>query len=147
MYIFFTVATHSPVSAMPSTLSTYSSNQTVVVAPGNESPALETVIDCYNFHTYTQTCKCRTRCTASRSCLCRKANMQCSIMCHPGYICHNRQSAKTSEAVNVFDTTNSATPKTAQIWCQIGIYRLTFQHQRTPGMWLDDEIVAATQHF
>ena len=46
--IFFTVAAHSPVSAMPSTSSTYSSNQTLVVAPGNESPALEMVIDCYN---------------------------------------------------------------------------------------------------
>jgi hypothetical protein len=71
-------------------------------------------------------------------------------MCHPGYICHNRQSAKTSDAVNVCDTTNSASPKTAQIWCQIGIYHLTFQHKRilqTPGMWLDDEIVAATQHL
>ena len=38
--------------------------------------------------------------TASRSCLCRKSNMQYSMMCHPGDF------VTTADAENVLDTTN-----------------------------------------
>ena len=41
-------------------------------------------------------------------------------------------------------------PRQHKYGAKIGIYPLTFQHKRilqTPGMWLDDEIVAATQHL
>ena len=49
----------------------------------------------------TLSCKCRTRCTGKKSCLCKRLGNPCSKLCHPGRSCTNKICPSSSQSIYV----------------------------------------------
>ena len=101
-----------------------------------------------------QSCRCRTRCHANKSCPCKKANRPCLSHCHPGHLCANLQSTNQVSLsggimVNVEDSKSCkpAKSKPMERWLTIEGKKLTLEHHHiiSSGDWLDDSIMDAVQ--
>ena len=92
-------------------------------------------------------CTCHSRCTAKKSCPCKKRGQLCSSRCHPRHGCTN-QSAEKGDLVELGKTTRekSSTPSK---WCEVGGIQLTDKHRQTlqTSQWVDDQIIAASQNL
>ena len=93
------------------------------------------------------TCICCSRCTAKKSCPCKKRSQLCSSRCHPRHGCTN-QSTEHGGLVELWNTTSekSSTPSK---WYEVGDIQLTDKRRQIlqSSQWVDDEIVAASQDF
>lgn len=96
-------------------------------------------------------CHCRrSRCSARKSCTCKRNGQFCSVGCHPGHSCTNCKNdddqPKTIDLSKV--NTTSQENHAPRPWKRIQWISLTERDKEilvTPGEWLDDNLINAAQ--
>ena len=96
-------------------------------------------------------CRCRSRCTAKKSCVCRQKNQPCTYQCHPGHSCTNERSLPTP-SIAAIDLTNIKDTRDSDgtLWKNICGFHLHNKHLlmlKSSLEWLDDEIINASQQL
>ena len=94
-------------------------------------------------------CKCYSRCTAQKSCPCKKNSALCTEKCHPGHRCTNVETKKSIPIdVDKLQITKRSL-KTPSPWCEIAGIRLDSNHKKIleSSGWLDDAIITVSQNL
>ena len=97
-------------------------------------------------------CKCKSRCTAKKSCPCKKAGQLCSSRCHPMNDCANKISFDPNLTSSCVIPDSSYVPSSSSqplIWKkQDGIELTTTDKQViSSGKWLNDNVISAWQRM
>ena len=92
-------------------------------------------------------CRCHSRCTAKKSCPCKRAGQLCSRRCHPRHGCTN-QSKEKGERIDIDEKTREQY-STPSPWCEVGDIKLnqTHKHILESSRWVDDAIITASQNL
>ena len=106
--------------------------------PRSPSPQLPTVTFC----------KCHSRCTAKKSCPCKRAGQLCISRCHPRHGCTN-QTKKKGKTIEIDGTTREQQHSTLSPWCEVGNIKLYQTQKRIleSSEWVDDVIINASQNL
>ena len=92
-------------------------------------------------------CRCHSRCTAKKSCPCKKAGQLCSSRCHPRHGCTNKSKGK-GETIEIEKKTREQY-STVSPWCEVGGIQLNKTHMQIlqSSRWVDDLIITASQNL
>ena len=91
-------------------------------------------------------CRCRSRCTAKKSCPCKKTGQLCSSRCHPRHDCTNKSKEK-GETIDVEKTREQYSSPSP--WCKVGGIQLNQMHKQIlqSSRWVDDLTITASQNL
>ena len=97
-------------------------------------------------------CKCRSRCTAKKSCPCKKAGQLCTSRCHPMNSCANKTSSDPNLTSSCVVPDSSYVPSTGSqppiLKKQAGIeLTATDKQVISSGQWLNDNVISAWQRM
>ena len=121
-----------------------SMTSTPIIKRQTQQPSLPTgvpTLSKYTVPTSEITCACRAGCQKSESCVCKKNQIMCSFLCHPGHPCFNCLD-KQPPCATIDLLEESGIPENA-ITCTTGSTGLTTRQRQIikSGKWLDDTIM------